>query len=447
MSAAKTAADWIAAHPDVTSVQAGAYDLNGQLRGKRMPIGNLEKVLDGKIRMPVSLAVVDVWGNDVEDNALVFEAGDGDGVCLPTEQGIWLNSLGAEPSAFVQLMFAGEDGAPFLADPRQALAQVVERFATLGLTVVVATELEFYLTDPGSAFVSSQVSDRVSDRYATVSLDELDHFEPILNDIYRHCAEQGVPADAAISENGTGQFEINLNHVPDPLRAADDAMAFKRIVRSVARAHGKQATFMAKPFGDRSGSGLHVHFSILDETGRNIFANGTDEGADALRHAVAGLLAALPDSMAIFAPHLNSYRRFAPNSHAPGAVAWGYENRTVAVRIPGGPDAARRIEHRVSGADANPYLVLAAVLGAALNGMETGAEPPAPTVGDGYAPDLPQLPKIWETAVDVFENSTAIAAIFDPLLVTSFAKAKRQEMAKFAAVVGEFEKQTYIDAS
>ena len=319
-------------------MQAGAYDLNGQLRGKRMPIANLAKVLDGKLRMPVSLAVVDVWGNDVEDNALVFESGDGDGVCLPTEQGVSLNSLGAEPSAFVQLMFANEDGSPFLADPRQALAQVVERYHAKGLTVVVATELEFYLTDPGSDFVTSQASDRVSDRYATVSLDELDHFEPILNDIYRHCAEQGVPADAAISENGTGQFEINLLHVPDPLRAADDAMAFKRIVRAVAREHGKQATFMAKPFGDRSGSGLHVHFSVLDAEGKNIFANGTDEGADVLRHAVSGLLDAMPDSMAVFAPHLNSFRRFAPMSHAPSAVAWGYENRTVAVRIPGGPD-------------------------------------------------------------------------------------------------------------
>lgn len=439
------AADWIARHPTVKTVQAGAYDLNGQLRGKRMPIQNLGKVLGSKLRMPVSLAVVDVWGNDVEDNALVFETGDGDGVCMPTERGIVLNGLGDAPSAFVQLEFADNSGAPFLADPRQALKSVVEKFAAKGLTVVVATELEFYLTDPESDFVTSQVSGRKSDRYATVSLDELEHYEPILNDLYRHCEEQGIPADAAISENGTGQFEINLNHVPDPLRAADDAMAFKRIVRTVARAHDKQATFMAKPFGDRSGSGLHVHFSILDEDGRNIFADETDKGSSVLRHAVKGLLDAMPDSMAIFAPHLNSYRRFAPMSHAPSAVAWGYENRTVAVRIPGGPDAARRIEHRVSGADANPYLVLACVLGATLRGMDAGVEPPAPTVGDGYAPDLQQLPKVWENAVEAFEASDVMAAIFDPMLIESFAKAKRQEMAKFAAVVGEFERSTYAD--
>nr|WP_325248823.1 glutamine synthetase family protein [Amylibacter sp.] len=446
MSVAKTASDWIAANPEITSVQAGAYDLNGQLRGKRMPISSLEKVLDGSLRMPVSLAVVDVWGNDVLDNELVFESGDGDGLCLPTERGVTLSSLGEEPSAFVQLMFANEDGTPFMADPRQALAQVVKEYADRGLTVVVATELEFYVTDPGSDFATSQMSDRVSESYATVSLDELDHFEPFLNEVYRQCLEQGVPADAAISENGTGQFEINLNHVPDPLRAADDAMMFKRIVRAVARRHERSATFMAKPFGDRSGSGLHVHFSILDKDGNNIFANETEEGSDTLLHAVAGLLDTMPESMAIFAPHLNSFRRFAMNSHAPGAVAWGYENRTVAVRIPGGPDAARRIEHRVSGADANPYLVLATILGAALRGMDRGVMPPAPTAGDGYDPDLPQLPKVWESAVDAFEESPLIAEIFDPLLITSFALAKRQEMAKFAAEVSAFEMRTYVDA-
>lgn len=440
------AKDWCAAHPEVKTVQAGAYDLNGQLRGKRMPISNLGKVLDGKLRMPVSLAVVDVWGNDVEDNALVFETGDGDGVCLPTERGVVLNELGAAPSAFVQLMFAHEDGSPFLADPRQALKAIVDRYAAKEMTIVVATELEFYLTDVDQTFATSQIADRQTDRYATVSLDELDHFEPILNDIYTHCEAQGIPADAAISENGTAQFEINLTHVPDPLRAADDAMAFKRIVRSVARSHGKSATFMAKPFGDRSGSGLHVHFSILDRDGNNIFANGTDAGSDTLRHAVAGLLDAMPQSMALFAPHLNSFRRFAPNSHAPSAIAWGYENRTVAVRIPGGPDAARRIEHRVSGADANPYLVLAAVLGAALEGIEAGNEPPAPTNGDGYDPDLVQLPKVWEVAVDAFEAGDTIARLFDPLLITSFVKTKRQELAKFASVVSAFERQTYIDA-
>lgn len=447
MTAKEQAAAWLAEHPETAFVQAGLYDLNGQLRGKRMPVENLAKALDGGLRMPVSLAGVDIWGCDTEDSELVFESGDADGVCKPTERGIVPYNIGDKPSAFIPLSFYNEDGSAFLGDPRQALSAVVHKYAEKGLTVVVATELEFYLTDPDGIYPTSQITTKLSDSYATVSLDELDHFEPFLNDLYQHCCEQGVPADAAISENGSGQMEINLNHVPDPLRAADDAMLFKRIVRAVARKHGRVATFMAKPYGDRSGSGLHVHFSVLDEDGKNIFANGTEEGSDALKHSVAGLLKAMPDSMAIFAPHFNSYRRFAPNSHAPAAVAWGYENRTAAIRIPGGPDVARRIEHRVSGADANPYLVLASILGAALLGIEAGQDPQPPTKGDAYSGDLEQLPRIWDQAVDVFEHSEVMAGIFAPVLRSIFVKAKRQEIARFMEEVSAFEYKTYMDTA
>jgi len=264
---------------------------------------------------------------------------------------------------------------------------------------------------------------------------------------YAECDAWGVSADAAISEAGTGQFEINLNHVPDPLRAADDAMFFKRIVRSVARDQGLAATFMAKPFGDRPGNGLHVHFSILDKDGNNIFANGTEEGGPILHHAVAGCLDLMPASMAVFAPHYNSYRRFAPNCHAPGAVGWGYENRTTAVRIPGGPDVARRIEHRVAGADANAYLVLTAILGAALQGIDKKADPAAPVQGDAFACDLPKLPTDWGDALDAFEASTGLDDIFAPILRSVFIKAKRQEPARFAAEVSSFEYRTYLNTA
>jgi len=447
MDPKQKAATWLAANPEVQFVQAGFFDLNGQLRGKRMPLGNLVKVLDGGVRMPVSLAGVDIWGCDPDGSTMVFESGDGDGICRPTERGVVLNNITAVPSAFVPLMLFNEDGSAFGGDPRQALAAVVARYKARDLTVVVATELEFYLSDPMADYPSSQTTGDLSDSYAMVAVDELDHFEPFLSDVYRLCEEQGIPADAAISENGSGQMEINLNHVPDPLRAADDAMLFKRIVRGAARKHGLRASFMAKPYGERSGSGLHVHFSVLDRDGKNIFANGTPEGSDVLHHAVAGLLRAMPDCMAIFAPHYNSYRRFAPQSHAPGAVAWGYENRTTAIRIPGGPDVARRIEHRVSGADANPYLVLAAILGAALLGLDEAEQPAAPTKGDAYAQPLPQLPQQWDTAIEKFATSTLIREIFQPVLCDMFITAKRQESARFMGEVSEFERKTYCDTA
>src|SRR5262249_30020903 len=162
------------------------------------------------------------------------------------------------------------------------------------------------------------------------------------------------------------------------------------VVRGLARKHGFAATFMAKPYGDRSGSGFHVHFSLIDENGVNVFDNGTDEGAPILRNAVAGMLETMAQLALTFAPHENSFRRLVPGAHAPSSIAWGYENRTVAIRIPGGSPKARRIEHRVAGADANPYLVLASILGGALLGIERQLQPAGPITGDAYAIDLPQ---------------------------------------------------------
>ena len=162
-----------------------------------------------------------------------------------------------------------------------------------------------------------------------------------------------------ISEAGMGQFEINLTHQPDPLKAADDTWFFKLLVRGLARRHGFAASFMAKPYEDYAGNGMHTHFSILDREGRNIFDDGGPRGTAALRHAVAGCLAAIPGSTLLFAPHGNSYERLVPDAHAPTGICWAYENRTAAIRIPGGPTKARRIEHRVPCGDINPYLMLA----------------------------------------------------------------------------------------
>jgi len=350
----------------------------------------------------------------------------------------------------VALGRADESGAPYLGDPRRALAAVVARYAERGLTPVAATELEFYLVDPeGDRPVAprSPVTGKRLDSDEILSIEELDHFDEFLSGVYESCAAQGVPADAAIAENGTGQFEINLLHVNDPLRAADDAVLFKRIVRGVARKLGYAATFMAKPYGGRAGNGFHIHFSLVDKSGRNVFDDGSDQGAPMLRYAVAGLLDAMPDSALLFAPHLNSYRRLRGGVLAPNRAAWGYENRTTAIRIPGGPPAARRIEHRVSGADANPYLVLAAVLGAALEGIEAEREPVDPVEGNAYATDFPKLATDWVTAVEQFERSERMTRILPEPLRNLLVACKRQEIATFDTTVTDFEYQTYLETA
>lgn len=354
-------------------------------------------------RMPLSLLGMDV-GEDIEGNELVWDTGDADGLCdftgRPLSPVDWIAAGGIRA-----LVDAAEDGSPFMGDPRRALAAVVDRYKALGLTPVVATELEFYVVDPSGAVPQPPRSPVTGKRLNTdgaLSLDELQHFDAFLNEVYDACASQGIPADAAISENGAGQFEINLLHVDDPLEAADDAALFKRLVRGIARKHGFAATFMAKPYGERAGSGMHVHFSLNDAAGRNVFDDGSALGTETLRHAVAGLLRTMQENALVFAPHENSFRRLLPGAHAPSAVAWGYENRTAAIRIPGGSPKARRIEHRVAGADANPYLVLTSILGGALLGIENQWQPPPPITGDAYSLELPTLPPDWASAIDTF---------------------------------------------
>jgi glutamine synthetase len=437
---------WLARRPGIASVRGAVCDLNGVLRGKRVPVAEARK-LGGGLRMPLSVTGVDIWGADVADNPLVFAEGDADGICEPTGRGPlelgWLEP----PGALVPLWMRREDGAAHGADPRRALAAVLERYAARGLVPVVATELEFYLIDAGGDAPAPPVSPVSRMRLAgdeILSLGELDHFEGFLAAMDAACAALGVPAEGAISETGPGQFEINLSHHADALRAADDALLFKQAVKGVARRQGMAASFMAKPYADRSGSGFHVHFSLLDAGGRNVFDDGGPGGTATLRHAVGGVLAAMRDSGLVFAPHLNSYRRLSPRSHAPTRACWGYETRHAAVRIPGGPPAARRLEHRVAGADANPYLVLAAVLGAALDGIEHEAEPPPPCGGEPDAAAEP-LCADWGGAVELFAGSEAVARLFAPELREALVRMKRQEMRVFAERVSPFEYETYLE--
>ena len=440
--------DWLQDHPEIESVFACVCDLNATMRGKRLPIEKAKSIMDGGLRMPLSVLSVDIWGEDIENNELVFETGDSDGICEHTGRPMVLVNWTSRPSALAMFWMQTDDGVPFPGDPRHALASIVDRYKARGLTPVVATELEFYICDPSGAQPlppCSPVTGKRLDSDGALSLDELQHFDAFLDDVYDACAEQGIPADAAISENGAGQFEINMVHVADPLQAADDAVLFKRLVRGIARKHGFAATFMAKPYGDRSGSGFHVHFSLVDENGVNLFDNGGDEGTPLMLNAVAGLLETMQENTLTFAPHENSYRRLLPGAHAPTSVAWGYENRTAAIRIPGGSPKARRIEHRVAGADANPYLVLASILGGALVGIEEGLEPSAPIEGDAYSMKLDNLPLDWATAIQAFRRGKHVENVYSKRLQTMLVECKMQELKRFSRYVTDFEYDTYLE--
>ncbi|MEL6619401.1 MAG: glutamine synthetase family protein [Pseudomonadota bacterium] len=439
---------WLAEHPEIRALRVAAADLNGVARGKRMPVTSADKALNGGVRFPLSVLNLDIWGEDIEDSPLVLATGDRDGVLHPTERGFvpmpWLDT----PTALLPIWMFHENGAPFAGDPRQALASVQKRFANRGLTPVVAVELEFFLIDDAGKSLRVPPSPRTGKRRVAgeiLSMRQLDAFDAFFTELYDACEAMGIPADTAISESGLGQFELNLLHQADALRAADDAWLFKMLVRGLGRKHGFAASFMAKPYADYAGSGLHMHFSLLDADGRNVFDDGGDAGSVLLRHAVAGCLNAMAGSTLIFAPHANSYARFVPGAHAPTGIAWAYENRTAAIRIPSGPPAARRIEHRLAGGDVNPYLMIAAVLGAALNGIEDAGDPPAPITGNAYAQDLPQVPGTWGDAIDRFESSAEIARILDAELIRNLVMTKRQEAREMAELNDDEQVEIYLD--
>ena len=440
--------DWLRKHPSVRTIRVAAVDLNGQARGKRIPARFADRVVKDGTRFPMSVLNLDIWGEDIENSPLIFEAGDADGVLLPTERGFvpmpWLEA----PTALLPLWMFRENGRPYQGDPRHALSGIVNRYKALGLSPVVAMELEFFLIDDSGKTLQVPPSPRSGKRRKaaeTLALRALDAFDTFFTDLYDACEAMDIPADTAISEAGLGQFEINLMHGDDALRAADDAWLFKLLVKGLARRHGFAASFMAKPYPEYPGNGLHTHFSVLDAAGHNVFDNGTPEGSDMLHHAIGGCLAAMADSTLLFAPHANSYDRLVPEKHAPTGVCWAYENRTAAIRVPSGSATARRIEHRVSGGDINPYLMLAGVLGAALIGIEDKIAPPPAITGNAYALDLPQIPDTWEAAITTFEHSAIIGRIFPAELIRNLVLTKRQELHYMNELSPTEQVEVYLD--
>ena len=427
--------------------RVAACDLNGLMRGKRVPGSYAAKLDQGAVRLPLSALNLDIYGDDIEDSPLVFDGGDADGILRPTGRGPvplpWL----ATEQPLVPMMLYYEDGTPFEGDPRHGLISVLERYKARGWQVVAATELEFTLVDDSGKRLKPVRNPLSGRRLATsdiLSLAQLDPFDPFFSALYESCEAMGIAAQTTTCEGGIGQYEITLHH-QDALRAADDTWLFKALIKGLARQYGFAATFMAKPFKADAGNGMHLHFSVLDEAGDNVFNDGTDMGSDTMRAAVAGCLAAMPASALVFAPHANSYARLVPGMHAPTGACWAYENRTAAIRIPGGAAVARRIEHRVSGGDINPYLTFAAILGAAITGIEEGMSPPAVLTGNAYAQDIPQLAPDWETAINWFESDPLIARVFSPMLIRNLVMTKRQELRRMQDIPATEHWKTYLE--
>lgn len=443
MSFTEELAAFRASHPDIRWAEVFMVDLNGAQRGKLVPVETLEKLASGGMKMPVSTMALDVFGVDVEEAAIAIERGDPDGVLVPVEGSLaalpW-----AEGCAQVQVQVLEIDGSVCAYDPRAALQAVAEKARAAGLTPVMALELEFFLVDAETS--QPPINPSAGGRMSTsqvYNMTATSSFAPILSEMAEAARAVGAPADVVIAEFGPGQFEMNLTHVADACRAADHLVWLKRAIRGVARKHGMDATFMPKPYGDMAGSGMHLHLSLLDGEGRNIF-DGPGDPNPRVREALAGLIETMSEAMLIFAPHPNSYRRLAPGSYAPIVAAWGLDNRGSALRVPETTGKGARIEHRTAGADANPYLLAAAVLGGVLHGLENELTPPEPVETEAGPADGVPLPLSWWAAEKSFSDSDFIAQTFGAELQRVMGAQKRQERATYQARVPDTEYAIYL---
>ena len=429
---------YLRSNPEIERVEAFVTDVNGLSRGKWLPRDKALEIAAKGLAMPRSVYALDIWGRDVAEAGLAFGTGDPDGVCHPIAGSVAVIPWADRPTAQVMLAMHDDRKIPFYADPRAMLGRVVERLNARGLFPVIATELEFYLLDGPDPGPMQGAACEV------LSIDALRSVEPLLDAIESACRVQGVPAETMSRENGPGQYEINLRHVADACTAADHAILFKRIVRATAARHGKLATFMVKPFGTQSGSGMHVHVSLLDRDGNPVFADETGAPSAMLGYAVGGLVATMAEAMLLFAPHANSYRRFNRSAKARMTAGWGHDDRSAAVRVITGSRFATRIEQRVAGADCNPYLAVAGILAGMLAGIERALDPGPPHAPQAYGQGGLPLPLEWSAAIDAFAASEAMADALGSKARDMIVACKRQDLDEFHRRVPDTERATYL---
>lgn len=443
------ASEFLARHPGISQVFLVLTDLNGVGRGKLVRPHELEAIYRRGRPLPSSILSLNCLGEDVDATGLVWEVGDMDCVARPVAGSLkpcpWMTG-----TAQLLLSMDPEAGQPAAAaDPRLKLQAVVRRLQADRLNPVLACELEFYLLD-ADEFAAGRVAPARIPRGSRLNqtqvygLQDLEDLSGFFEDVYRAADAQALPAETVISEYAPGQFEITLTHRDDAMRAVDEAIEFKRLLRGVAERHGMIACFMAKPFSELAGSGMHIHVSLADDQGNNVFASDDQEVNPRLRHAIGGMADSISDCMAIFAPNANSYRRFRPNSYAPIAPTWGVNNRTVTFRVPTGPAQSRHVEHRASGADANPYLSAAAVLAGMHHGMAAQLDPGVPVTGDGYAGQPTGLQLNWYAALDAFESSAFVREYFGADFQRIYGALKRDECGRFFSEVTELDHRWYL---
>jgi len=439
-----TVDDSSASHLDILIL-----DWHGRLRGKRLPQSMREKILNGDARMPISTQAMDIWGDDRDEiTGLGLSIGDPDGLCVPdTDMGVHPQPWNSNCEQVICSLY-NTDGTPSPFDTRSILDQCVKRLNKDDLYPVVAVELEFYLLDKttrttGEPCIPEELTiARKPDDLQLYDMRILDRVGGLLKQVHEYAEKMGIPAETSLAEFGPGQFEINLKHQSNAVLAADHAVLFKQLVDRAAYNFGLLSTFMAKPYTEHGGSGQHIHVSLLNSRGENIFDQDRDDNN--LLYAVQGCLSTMLESQLMFAPHANSYRRLQPESFAPVNCDWGYDHRGVSIRLPETKGKAARLEHRVAGADANPYLVLATLLGSIHHGLKLQQLPKQAPVLPNQSSEGVGLTHDWLTTVERFEQSTLMQSILGQEFCRVLVKMKKHEAMTFNRQVSNIDLNTYL---
>jgi len=425
----------------IQEVEVIVPDMAGIARGKMLPAEKF--ISQSEMRLPESVFIQTVTGEFIDEP--VINPADRDIIVRPDLNTLRRLPWAEEPAASVVNDCFYEDGSAVDISPRQVLQNVLQAYKDLNMTPVVAPELEFYLvkrnTEP-----NMEVEPPIgrSGRQETVrqpfSIDALDEFEPVFDEIHRYSEAMNIKIDTLEHEMGTAQFEINFEH-GDPLYICDQVLMFKRIVKEAAMRHNIYATFMSKPMQYEPGSAMHWHISVLnDASGKNVFNDEKDQETDFFKHFIGGLQKYIPESIVFNAPYVNSYRRFTRWQNAPINLYWGYDNRTTGLRVPSSSPENRRIENRIGGADVNPYLSIAASLSCGFLGMKEKILPGQPEDSNAY--NLPfKLPQNLSSATDMLEQSEAMQMLMGDRFLQVYIAIKRYEYNKYFEVISPWERE------
>lgn len=437
----------LSTYPEVRELEVMAVDINGHFFGKRYPIDKLKSFAREDLAFPMSMFVLSSLGEPLSGMHYGIDDGDPDAHFSLIPGSLSVINWGKRPRIQALATANQNDEAVFF-EPRNVLARILQDFEKHKWRPVVAFELEFYLFDQtlderGLIQLVRNPKTGQIDTPTVLSTTRISDFEEVIDDIIEACERQNIETGAISSEMGPGQFEINFNHHHDVLRAADETCLFKRTVMEIAKKHSMMASFIAKPLLDQPGNGLHMHVSVVDKKRNNIF-DGGDKPHDRLIHAIGGLIDCMPASMSYWAPNINSYRRYTGGTNcAPASLTWGHENRTVAFRIPLAKNGAWRVENRVPGADANPYLAMAVTLAGILHGMQQKLYP-----GKAYdqavnGRDL-NLPLNLADAVGATIGSEALINILGRNFVELFCKHRESETFAFEQYISAREYKWYL---